>query len=207
MSQLDPDALEARLSGIASDMTDEDRVLHDPPADLWGRISAAVDAERPTAPVVTLDSRRSPWVKVVSIAAAVVVIAGIGAVILNRGGTVRPTSEVVATATLARLAGTQGEASAKLVRTGSSVHLHLTTADMANPPAGTEYELWLMDSTITTPHSLGQLRGKVTGHNQIDVVVPPDVDPRKYPVVDISVEPESTVGTYSGHSVMRGTLA
>jgi len=206
MSQLDPEALEARLSAIASDMTDEDQVLHDPPADLWGRISVAVDAERPTAPVVTLDSRRSPWVKVVSIAAAVVVVAGVGAVILgNRDA--QPSPQVVASATLGRLEATQGEGSATLVRKGSALHLELTTTDMATPPAGADYELWLIDSKVTNPRSLGELKGKVTGHNTIDVVVPPNIDPKQYPVVDISVEPTDGNHKHSGHSVMRGTLA
>jgi hypothetical protein len=78
---------------------------------------------------------------------------------------------------------------------------------MATPPTGSDYELWLVDKLVTNPRSLGAVTGRVTGRNTIDVVVPRSIDPKRFPVVDISVEPTDGNHKHSGHSVMRGTLA
>ena len=69
---------------------------------------------------------------------------------------------------------------------------------MPPAPAGSKYELWLMDKKIVDAKSLGAVSGSES------VVVPSTIDPKKFPVVDISLEPVGTNGTYSGHSLMRG---
>lgn len=216
MIRQSPESFEARVSEIASDMTAEDHDIVQPPADLWDRIQASVDAERPTsgggtaggggAPVVSLDARRNRWAGPLAIAASVALLAGVGALILA-GPTKATQSKLVASATLGRLEATQGVGTAKLVRQGGTLHLLVKTNDMATPPTGSDYELWLVDKLVTNPRSLGAVTGRVTGRNTIDVVVPRSIDPKRFPVVDISVEPTDGNHKHSGHSVMRGTLA
>ena len=50
----------------------------------------------------------------------------------------------------------------------------------APAPAGSKYELWLIDRGVTDPRSLGTITGTE------DVVVPSSIDPDEYAIVDIS---------------------
>ena len=212
----DPDDLDLdlasfeRLRGVLSRVDVADSELVDPPEDLWGRIAAAIEttpeqespksSPQPRAAhaevVVLADRRRTGWV--LAAAAAVIVVAGIvGGIVATRGSS--PSGTVVASASLQPLEGS-ATAQAKLVRSGGRLRLQLIAHQMSAAPPGQYYELWLMDRSITIPVSLGSMTGSTT------VTIPAGVDTTKFPVVDISLQPNGHPA-YSGHSVLRGTLA
>jgi hypothetical protein len=81
-----------------------------------------------------------------------------------------------------------------------TTHLVIDASNMAPPPAGSSYELWLIDRKVSDPRSLGTVTGSE------DIVVPSSIDPKTYAIVDISLEPDDGDHRHSGHSLMRGTL-
>ena len=58
--------------------------------------------------------------------------------------------------------------------------------------------MWLIDSQVEGMISLGPFRGNG------DYPIPSSVDPAKFPIVDISIEPSDGVPTHSGVSILRG---
>lgn len=200
--------IDGRLAGLVRSLTDDDRARVDPPPSLWGAIAASVAADAPDdapvadAPVVPMTPRRRVP-RPLLIAAASVLVAGVAVGI----GVSRSGDGPVAPTTLARAELEQLEplgrtaASARLVDEDGVTHLVIEASDMAPPPEGSSYELWLIDPEVTDPRSLGV----VTGSG--DIVVPSSIDPTAYPIVDISLEPDDGDHAHSGHSLMRGTLA
>ncbi len=198
-----------RLRAIARRVDDEDRARVDPPADLWRRIAAAVEAEAPApmaAPVVSLDAhrRRRHRRVLAAVAAAVVVVAVTGAVLLGGGSSPDgDETQLVASTELDALEPIGGAtAEVRLVRQDDHLQLELDAHDMAAAPEGQHYELWLLDpsSEAAAPVSLGAMTGSTS------VPVPAGVDPDEYAVVDVSLQEQGQT-EHSGHSLLRGTLA
>jgi anti-sigma-K factor RskA len=194
-----------REQGLLASLGADDVARDAPPAELWDSIAARLDAPGAEArapdpsTVVAMRHRRRVW-PMLTVAAAILAVAAIVAVILVTRNDSTPTT-VVAEATLDRLEAPAGvSAEAHLVKRGHEEHLVIDAHGMTPPPSGSFYELWLINSTVTDMHSLGEMTGS------IDIVVPPGVDPQAFPVVDISLQP---VGSHqhSGHSLLRGTLA
>ena len=195
-----------RVVDVGRTIVPEDLDRTDPPADLWDAIGARLDRERadaaddlparPLTPPTPIAGRsRTSWL--LAAAAAILVVAAIAGVVLSRRDT-SPTTQVVSSSRLQVLAG-PATAEATLVRTDGKLQLRIVAHDMPAAPDGSHYELWLMNSGITEPHALGHMTGSTV------VTVPPSIDVAKFPVVDISLEPDSSTG-YSGHSLLRGTL-
>ena len=208
----------ARLRALVLQVDDEDRARVDPPADLWGRIAASVEADpvpaaaAPTAspppvaaPVVPLDThrRRRHRRVLAAVAAAVVVVAVTGAVLLQNGSSTDDEPQLVASTELEALEPVGGAtAEVRLVRQDDHLQLELDARDMAAAPDGQHYELWLLDpdSESAEPVSLGPMAGSTS------VPVPAGVDPDDYAVVDVSLQEQGQT-EHSGHSLLRGTLA
>jgi hypothetical protein len=208
----------ADLAALAKSLTEQDAYLEDPPADLWSRIESQITvthvsptAPAPTAPAprVSTDElatrrarRRMPWIA--GVAAAVVAIAAIGGIALaardddGDGGTGVADVALVNDDLDPRGAGSSGEA--RLVRLDDG--RYALDVDVADLPAeqGDFYELWIIDTDVVGMVSLGPLHG--SGR----YTLPESVDPRAFPVVDISIEPADGVPTHSGASVLRGVL-
>ncbi len=211
--QIEDPTFVARVRSIAGSFGPDDRERVEPPADLWDQIKArtsdprrigALPSHAPTvigvepATVVPMRQRaRSIPRRVLAAAAAVVLVAATAAVVAVRHDS--SSTKLVSSASLAPLEGT-ATASARVVRVGGQLRLMLTTHNMAPAPEGEYYELWLMDRANTIPNSLGALSGDIT------VTIPGGLDVTKYPVVDISLEAIDSPD-YSGHSILRGTLA
>lgn len=222
---VDPDDLAAddlrRVADIGRAVTGEDRELHEPPPDLWSKISAEAfetpsDASAPTheattptgrerpdgSIVVDLDARRARRNRtIVGIAAAVVLLAGVAALLVansDRGG-----NEVVASADLELLAGS-GEGAAELVERGDGLHLLVDVSDLEPAEQADFYELWLLAPDVSDMASLTRF---TTSSGEIDVRLPDNVDPDTLPVVDISEEVDDGDDTHSGLSILRGTLS
>ena len=94
------------------------------------------------------------------------------------------------------------EGEVRLVRSGDlhyvDVFLDLDATEAA--PESGFYELWVIDTDVERMISLGVVTG--TGRH----VLPPNLDPADFPVVDISVEPADGDPTHSGRSIWRGVL-
>ena len=104
---------------------------------------------------------------------------------------------VVATATLDPLAGS-GSGTAELLDTEGHLQLRVETDDL---DAGDGFlEVWVIDSGVERLVSLGPVRAD----GLYDL--PTGLDPRDFPIVDVSVEPIDGNPTHSGNSLLRGQL-
>jgi hypothetical protein len=144
------------------------------------------------APVPLRPRRRVvPWL-VGAVAAALLLVVGVAALV-DRS----PSPEVVASTELDRL-GPAGSGAAELVEEDGRYRLQVDTADL---DAGDGFlEVWVIDSEVSKLVSLGPVRSDGTYD------LPPDLDPRQFPVVDVSVEPLDGDPAHSGDSVLRGQL-
>ena len=216
---LDPDSDSgefAHLLLLGASLSGSDFELMTAPTDLWDRIAAGVSLAEPTElteptvltqPTVLADRRdsgrrsggsRNSGRRIVFAAAAAVLILVAGAVGIRLVDSSRTSTEVVASTTLDVIEG-PATAQAKLLRSGNTERLVVTTENMPAAPAGSHYELWLVDPKVTSPQSLGPMTGST------EVLIPASIDPAIYPVVDISLQQNGT-HDHSGHSLLRGTL-
>lgn len=185
------------LKTIASRVTDEDFQRDEPPAELWTAIANAMN--RPVNEVVTLRRQhRRAWLGV-----AAVVVAGlaIGVGLLRSAGR---NDNIVASTALTNQGlsplGAQSSGNAEIIRRGSTYRLHIDLSGVPNEP--TSYvEVWLIDRQVKGMISLGPF------HGDGDYAIPSGVDPAKYPIVDVSIEPADGVPTHSGVSIVRGLAA
>lgn len=187
-----------RLKSIARRMSDEDFQRDEPPAELWTAIAASID--RPADNVVSLRRpHRRAWLVA---AAAVVAGLGIGGGLLlsARGGN----GNVIASTTLTNKGlsplGAASSGQAEIIRHDGTYRLHLDLRGVPKEPAS-YVEVWLIDRQVKGMISLGPF------HGDGDYVIPSGVDPAKYPIVDVSIEPADGVPTHSGVSIVRGVAS
>ena len=195
-SNSDAAAIE-RLNTIAGQLTDEDFHRDAPPPQLWGSIAAKMD--RPANEVVTLrQTHRRALLGAAAVVVAALVLAG---GLLISGG---DRDNVVAAAALSNKGlsplGSASSGKAEIIQRGTSYLLHL---DVNRVPkeASSYIEVWLIDSQVKGMISLGPF------HGNGDYVIPSGIDPAKYPIVDVSIEPSDGVPTHSGVSIVRGVAA
>lgn len=221
MTHLEPDDFRdtterERMTRVLTSLRDEPVELFDPPPDLWSRIEEVTngdthlpatitrhaDATTDTAAGATVTPLRARWAgrQVLLAAAALLLVVGVvGAVVATRDE--GPSTRVIATARLDQLEDLGSTAvTARLEERDGVDHLVIDATAMPAAPDGSDYELWLIDKDATDPRSLGTVSGSA------DVVVPKSIDPRRHPLVDISLEPRDGDHQHSGHSLMRGEL-
>lgn len=215
-----------RVVDLLSTLTDDDTRRDEVPSDLWDRIAGRLStADQPTvlasapepavvepqpAPaganadnVVDLDTRRRQrWLRVAAAAAVVVLAAGTVGVISS--GQTAPNQELVASVDLEPLKAS-GSGSAELITVDGVQRIVITAEGLPDAPEGHHYEMWLIDTEVTDPRSLGELP---SGVDRIEVEVPEGVDPDEFPIVDINLQTDGQV-EHSGvdTSVLRGSLA
>lgn len=178
-----------------------------PPADLWSRIESGV-APNAEAPVISLDARRVQRGRWIGGAAAAVVLAVFGTVMLFAGSD----DNVLATASLAYDAktfddlGSDASGTAALLRSEGSFVIDLAKTDLPSPTEDADLEVWLIrpdaEGNVADIISLGV----IDPNNPGQLIVPATHDPATYFVVDISVEPRDEIATHSGRSILRGPL-
>ena len=195
-SDSDGAALE-QLKMVAGQLTDEDFQRDEPPAQLWGAIAAKMD--RPANEVVALRrTRRRAWLGAAAVVAAALALAG---GLLISGG---DHGNVVAAASLSNKGlsplGSASSGKAEIIQHGTSYLLHLDVNRVPKEPSS-YIEVWLIDTQVKGMISLGPY------HGNGDYLIPSGVDPAKYPIVDVSIEPSDGVPTHSGVSIVRGVAA
>jgi Anti-sigma-K factor rskA len=154
-------------------------------------------------PISQAPSRSSRGLRSVAVlvAAAVALVLGIG-LGLGLDRLLGPRETVLWTAELQALpafAGSSGEA--VIEEDGEGNRTLVVTLDSPVPVDGSR-AVWLIDRNVQQMRMLGSLNGDSGAWP-----VPPDVDPRQYPIVDVSKEPPGDPDTrHSGTSIVRGTL-
>jgi anti-sigma-K factor RskA len=197
-SRSDPDAAAVeQLKMIAGELTDEDFRRDEPPEQLWGTIAATMD--RPANEVVTLrrTHRRALFAAAAVVALALAIASGL---LLSRDDR----ENVVAAASLTNEGlsplGSASSGKAEIIQRGTSYLLHLDVSRLPQEPSS-YVEVWLIDTQVKGMISLGPF------HGNGDYLIPSGVDPAKFPIVDVSLEPSDGVPTHSGVSIVRGVPA
>lgn len=182
--------------------------LEAPDPAVWARITAELHLDSPPGPPEPAhdaarrsgDGRRSRLRTFWSLAAAIVLLAGIGL-----GGWVvgqRAALMPVAQAALAPFPDHPGaEGSALVERESDGQQIVRVTLDASETP-DTYREVWLITSDASALISLGVLDG-----TEGTFPIPSGVDLKDYVLVDISQEPIDGNPTHSGDSIVRGELS
>ena len=131
------------------------------------------------------------------VAAAAVVLLGLG----GTGAYLATSSSSQPSRALSLQAFGQGTTSASARLIGAD-QMTLDASSLPALPAGHYYEVWLTNATRTSMAPVGLLAADRTAR----FTIPPS-EMSAYAAVEVSVQDTSGVGTYSGHSVLRGTYA
>ena len=144
---------------------------------------------------------RGRRVLTLAVAAAFALAAGIGLGFgLDR--LVGPRQTILWTAELQALPAYSGSSGEAAVEQDAEGNKTLVVEVSGAAPVDGSQEVWLIDRDITKTRSLGYLTPTSNRFN-----IPADIDPRQFPVVDISAEPPNdTEPRHSGNSIVRGTL-
>ena len=136
-----------------------------------------------------------------ALAAAFALVAGVGLGFgLDR--LVGPRQTILWTAELQALPAYSGSIGEAAVEQDAQGNKTLVIEVSATAPVDGSQEVWLIDRNITKTRSLGYLTPTSNRFN-----IPADIDPRQFPVVDVSAEPPNdSEPRHSGNSIVRGTL-
>ncbi|ARC57857.1 hypothetical protein AS850_12305 [Frondihabitans sp. 762G35] len=182
-------------------------------AELPAAPERAAAPELPAAPerAAALRPRRRSlrlalWLPITAAAAVLGVLGGIAGSGLLRDAVGTPGQKVVSEARLEALPGwpgAKGTATLERARDGALTLVVDMRPGTGTAPAGEPLrEVWLMRSDLSGLVSVGLMDGT---HGTF--TVPVGVDVRRFPLVDVSAEPDDGDPTHSGASIMRGTLS
>jgi hypothetical protein len=172
-----------------------------PPPSVWAAVQAEV-ADDQQRTVVSLDERRrTPRIWLVAASAAAVgllVGGGLAAVVTSSSAP----EQVVATAILDPIdnSGVTGTATVEKAPEGSSLTVEVPGLPVA---ADGYYEVWMATPDTATMVAVGTLRPGEAA----TFLLPPGLDPRAFPVVDVSLEQFDGDASHSATSIVRGHLA
>ena len=164
-------------------------------------VAGAAESDPPVAasPAGT-DDGRGRRVLSLALAAALALVVGIGLGLgLDR---LLDRQTVLWTAELQALPAYSGSSGEAVVQQDADGNKTLVVKLNAPRPVNGSQEVWLIDRGATTTRSLGHLTPSSNRFN-----IPSDLDPRQFPIVDVSAEPPNdTEPRHSGNSIVRGTL-
>ncbi len=200
------------LKEIARSITADDRVRHDPPANLWSTIAAGIAeptetepakqplAKRELGPAQELpggDPRFSPSLVLAAVAALIVVLIAGSLAIPRLGGddTTVLAAQIDNTDLPEAFDGT-GIVTLELDDDPMLV-LELDT----ELPATENIEIWILSADGTEVIPVGTVEDGVTTWDW-----PSGFSPVDFPLVDLSIEPDDGDPTHSGRSILRGEL-
>ncbi len=201
----------AEIEAILRSLSTEDVDTIEPPTHVWQSIEAALPVDRATQPADLMSYRRRRVQRLLAAAAMVAVAVGMGAFLFAQNG--GSDGDVVAAATLEfdeasfDPLGADALATVSLVDDGGQYRLAFDSAELpAELSESADLEIWLIE-----PDAEGQVRdlrslGLIDAADLRSVAIPADVDPTKFTVVDISVEPRDGDAAHSGRSILRGPL-
>jgi hypothetical protein len=165
-----------------------------------GSVGAPQLAGQPVGSPAANPQRRRRRVLSLALAAVLALVVGVGlGVGLNRF--LAPRQTVLWTAQLQALPAHSGSSGEAMVEEDAEGNKTLVIQLKSPQPADGSQEVWLIDRAVSKMESLGHLTPSSNRFN-----IPPDLDPRQFPVVDVSEEPPDGKPTHSGDSIVRGTL-
>jgi anti-sigma-K factor RskA len=167
-----------------------------PPEQIWDRITGGA-GDAPAEPARAAHGPRPGGVRsgVWLAVAAALILAVVGVAVLAVASSDGP--DVVATSDLVAV-DAPGSGRAEVVDRDGSYQLELETSGIE---AGDGFlEVWMIDESTTRLVSLGPVRADGVYE------IPAGVDPRRFPVVDVSIEPADGDPAHSGTSAVRGEL-
>jgi anti-sigma-K factor RskA len=175
-----------------------------PPDRVWEAIRAelelGLDSEVVASPTGTRQGR-GRRVLTLALAAVLALVAGIG-LGLGLDRLAGPRQTVLWTAELQALPAYSGFTGEAVVEQDADGNKTLVIELSSPHPVDGSQEVWLIDRGTTKTRSLGHLTPSSNRFN-----IPADLDPRQFPVVDVSAEPpDDTEPRHSGNSIVRGTL-
>ena len=188
-------------------LTSETDTLLTPSDRVWQAVRAELSFDEPPGPDSQVQVERSPGprrpTRVLSLALAAVLalIVGIGfGIAIDR--LIGPRQTTLWSTELQALpdwAGSSGQARVVENSRGErTLIVELTSTD----PADGSRQVWLINRAINEMTGLGYL---TDGRGEF--AIPQTVDPRQFPVVDVSEEPPNDSDVrHSGNSIVRGTL-
>ncbi len=212
-----PDAELDDFRQLSRTITDDDRVRLDPPADLWAKISAAVEHDGTHLSVVPETDDIEPAENVVDMSRArtelaprtrrmrrrylalTVAAAAVALVVGFSLSTDDGDRTLVAQATNADLPEPYGGSATATVTgdEGQTLRLEFTDALPDDEPI----EIWLIKPDLSDMRSLGLIDDQSDSY-----AIPVGLDLSEYSLVDLSVEPNDGDPTHSGRSILRGEL-
>ena len=191
------------IMDIARDVEPHDFERIAPPPVVWNNILAEVEEETASNEASARrqsQSRFSPG-RILSVAAAAVLLAGVTVAIFASGSS-ETSIEFAAQLTDADLPVSTDETADARFTCDAEGDCYIEYTLTALPEAGSDdLELWVINGDVTDMHSLGVIT-ETTGR----VKLPANVTADGFPIVDISIEPDDGDETHSGQSVLRGVL-
>ncbi len=200
------EAIRAELGFGATNSGDQAEVASVTPLHRPAVTEDRIDAAHSGPPVASTPAeaasgqKRGRRLLSLALAAALALVVGIGlGVGLDRLLDRRTTLWTAELQALPAYAGSSGEA---VVEEDADGNKTLVIKLNAPRPVNGSQEVWLIDRGVTTTRSLGHLTPSSNRFN-----IPADLDPRQFPIVDVSAEPPNdTEPRHSGNSIVRGTL-
>lgn len=198
---------DAEIESIARSVQPVDLERIAPPPEVLANLLAAVAADNAsaTADVTPLGDRRArrrfDSTRVLQLAAALLVLAGLAVAATRFGGDDQPTRELASALMTddGLPVATDATARARIVCDGDECAVEVDLSALPDA-GGDDLELWVINSDVTDMYSLGVV--SASGR----FALPFGVTPEDFPIVDISVEPRDGVATHSGQSVLRGVF-
>lgn len=182
---------------------DHDRI--DPPAQVWNNILAELEVEV-ASQEASARRETARWfnsARLLSIAAATLLMVGVAAAIVFTGNDTASETEV-ASASMSDdgLPVATTELASAVVVCDDDERCFVEVELTGLPDAGNdELELWVINGDVTDMHSLGLIT-EATGRYEL----PANVSATDFPIIDISIEPDDGDETHSGQSVLRGVF-
>lgn len=210
---------EARIDALLRSLTDDDLTLDTPPDSVWAGIEEALaaevaDAGETPAEVADFTAFRNRRLGIVAgaVAAAFVLVLGIGIVALNSGDDYREVAvaELVYDAETFDPGGAGHSAVTTWLEGDGEARVRFDAADLPQPVEGEDVELWLIGIDDAGEIAVIQTLGIVEDLDDpgtFDVPEGFSTDDYAAVAVDLSFEPRDGVETHSGRSILRGPLS
>ena len=204
MSTRDPMFNDDEIEQLARSVEAHDFERINPPPTVWNNILAELEVEV-AGQEATARRQSTNWfskARLLSAAAAVLVMVGVAVAVVSFQGNESSVNEVASAALTDEglPVATSEVAQAAFVCDDTNCYVDLDITALPDSD-GNDLELWVINGDVTDIRSLG-LVTETSGRFR----VPAGISVDGFPIVDISLEPDDGDATHSGQSVLRGVL-
>jgi hypothetical protein len=149
--------------------------------------------------------RRRPPLLLIAAAVAVVIGVAVGVIASVGGSSTAPARTV----RLVSVEGGPAHGTAEIRSTPAGLTIDMTVADLAPSPSGTFYTCWLVGpgDTLRHPNRVSVGSFVVRGAGPVHVHWTTAADPRRFPQLGVTLEPNNGNPGHQGPKVLAGTIA